>query len=172
MNIVLIGMRGSGKSAVAKLLSTKIGFGMVETDDLIEKGVSERIADIVRKNGWKEFRNLEFRVIKNVAKLDKSIVSTGGGVVENRENIVNLKHNGFVIYLKADLKTLNNRIRTDKSRPFLTDTDSMAKDLQSVLRKRKDLYENIADLTVFVDNKSVLEITSEIVNALKSKQII
>lgn len=170
MNIILIGMRGSGKSTVGKLLADKLRRSLIETDELVEKKASGKLSDFIRKNGWEKFRSVESKVVGDVTKMDNVIISTGGGVVENPENIKILAQNGFIIYLKTNIDILLTRIGKDKNRPLLTDAKNMEQDLQNVFRKRKNLYENAAQLIVATDSKTVHMVVEEIIMHLKKER--
>lgn len=172
MNIVLIGMMGSGKTTVGRLLAKNLNKHLLEIDEMIEDKIREKIAGYVVKNGWEKFRDCEKYILLKAANSENSIISCGGGVVEKPENIVNLKGKGFLIYLSASIETLYKRIGKDKSRPLLTKTGSMKADLANIFKKRKNLYEKSADLVIGVDNKTVLQITDEIINALNGKKLL
>lgn len=160
-------MRGSGKTTIGKLLSKKLNRKVLELDNLIEEKVGEKISDYISKNGWVKFRNLESEILSNAANSENSVISCGGGVVERPINIINLKRNGFLIYLAATIDTLYKRIGEDNARPLLTETNSMKTDLENIFQKRKDLYKKAADLIISVDNKSIDEICQEIIKALE-----
>lgn len=159
-------MRGSGKTTVGKSLSIKLCRPLIEVDSLIEVKIGGRIADFVAKNGWKKFRDCESEIISRISNKKNSVISCGGGVVERTENIKNLKRNGFLIYLSANVDTLYKRIGENKVRPLLTNAKSMKIDLENTFRKRKDLYKKAADLSISTDNKTVEEICRDIIRAL------
>ena len=81
MNIVLTGLRGSGKTKIGKLLAIKISWDFVDLDKEIEKEENMKISEIVNLKGWEYFRAKESQVIKKFANTDKKIISTGGGAV-------------------------------------------------------------------------------------------
>src|SRR3989338_7128109 len=98
-NIVLIGMRGSGKTTVAKLLSRKLNKEYIELDELIVEKVGMSIPKIVKKFGWDYFRHQESDIAEKVSSYNDKIISTGGGIVSKSKNIETLKKNGILILL-------------------------------------------------------------------------
>lgn len=168
MNLVLIGMRGSGKTTVAELLSKKLNRKFMETDKLLVKKAKITIPEIVSKYGWDHFRDLESEIIKDVCSHDKAVISTGGGVVVRQENINVLKKNSRIIYLSAKTETLWKRIGSDPNRPSLSGKQGKD-DLQTVLNQRKKLYLKTADYVLRTDGKSVLQITLEVLEYLKKE---
>ncbi len=91
MNIVLIGFRGAGKTALAKLLAEKLQMNLYTIDKMIEEKEGKRIREIVAEKGWSYFREIESQIIEEVSSKDNSIIDTGGGAVEDPTNIENLK---------------------------------------------------------------------------------
>lgn len=150
-NIALIGMPGCGKSTIAN----KISENYIDTDLLIEEKENRKIADIFKDNGEKYFRELETKTIKEVSALQGKIISTGGGVVLNKENIDSLRQNSKIIYIKRDLE----KICTTSSRPL----SSNFSDLKKRYEERKELYEQYSDYVV-ENNKTLNECVKEIVN--------
>ena len=156
MNIVLIGMRGSGKSTIGKILAQRLKTDLIETDSLIEKSEGQKIKDIVAKKGWNSFRSLERNIIASLKDRDNVVIATGGGVVLDKKNINILKKNGILIYLHASTEELLKRIKHAGGRPFLTNTSSMKKDIEDTFKLRKNLYENAANMiidTQYIDLK-------------------
>ncbi len=119
MNIVLIGMRGSGKTTVGKILARKLGRELVEMDELITQKAGLAIPEIVEKYGWSKFRDIEEEITSEVAGRDNIVNATGGGVVTREKNIAKLKKNGVLVWLKASVDTLVKRIGEDSERPLL-----------------------------------------------------
>ncbi|MEK7132852.1 MAG: 3-phosphoshikimate 1-carboxyvinyltransferase, partial [Patescibacteria group bacterium] len=151
-NIVLIGMRGGGKTTVAKLLGDKLGREFVELDELIEKREGLSIPDIVEKHGWEYFRDKESEIVHEVSAKHGAIISTGGGVITRPENIAELKENGFLIFLSTPADILASRIEHDPNRPPLTDVSSPEAEIATVLAERKKLYEAVADMVIKAGN--------------------
>src|SRR3989344_3134028 len=103
MYIVLIGYRGTGKSTIGSKLATLLHKKLVSTDELIVKKAGP-IPHIVKKYGWKKFRDIEEKVISEVSKKDNILIDCGGGVVERPIKMTRCKKNGKVILLTANIK--------------------------------------------------------------------
>nr|MBP9719249.1 shikimate kinase [Candidatus Levybacteria bacterium] len=132
MNIVLIGMRGSGKSTIARKLSKKLGKPYVEIDKLIAKRFETTIPAMVAAHGWEYFREKESEITKEVSAMDNVIISTGGGVVLRAENSMALQKSGKLFYLRCTIATLLKRIGHDKNRPALTGQSSLEEEMKEV----------------------------------------
>jgi shikimate kinase len=158
MNIFLIGYRGSGKTSVGSYLSDIIGWPYVDTDFLLVKELGMNISEIVDKKGWDFFRKKETNVLKKLCKNDKQIVATGGGIVLNQENRVNMKKSGKVVWLKANFTTVKKRIRIDSKtkdfRPSLTSKEH-DKEIKETLLLRKPLYEKAMDFSIDTDHLDI-----------------
>lgn len=153
-NIVLIGMRGSGKSTIAKALSKKLNRPFLDTDELIIEKAQKSVTEIVTQFGWPHFRQLESELIQEISHLEGHIISTGGGVPLDPANTEALKQNGKIIYLKVDPEILDQRIKgkEDDDRPALNPTKSS----KEILSDRQEIYEQAADIT-FDANEDDLE---------------
>jgi len=158
MNIVLIGMMGCGKSVVGKNLSENLSYNFIDTDNLIENKYG-KISEIFSNKGEKYFRKLETKIIKSISKTDKTIISTGGGIVLNEKNILYLKRNATIFYLKAKPETLF--MRTKGSERPLLQTGGLEK-INEILEKRTSLYEKYSNFTITTDDRKILEIVEEI----------
>ncbi len=106
MNIVLIGYRACGKTAIGRLLSERLNWPFLDTDVLIEQRCGMTIRDIFADRAEEAFREMERRIIAEVAQLDKHILSTGGGAVLNEDNARALKQRGLLIWLTASPETI------------------------------------------------------------------
>lgn len=153
MNIVLIGMRGSGKTTVGKILAQKTGRELIEMDELITQKAGLTIPHIVEKYGWERFRDLEEELTAEVAKRDNIVNATGGGVVTSEQNIIKLKQNGLLVWLTASVDTLSKRIGEDSQRPLLKGK-TQREDIEITLAERQPLYQKAADITVDTENKT------------------
>lgn len=136
LNVVLIGMPGSGKSSIGRLLAEKLGMDFVDSDEEIEKKDGRRIPEIFRDFGEDYFRNLESEVLKELGRGGGKIIATGGGVVKRRENYFSLKNNGRIILIERSLEKLST---TD--RPLSKDRLAVRK----LYGERKNLYDEFAD---------------------------
>ena len=159
-NIVLVGLMGAGKTTVGKYLAEKYKKDFIDTDAIIEAQKKTSIPDIFAKYGEDIFRQIEANIIKKISEQNNKIISTGGGVVENAENINNLKKNGILVYLKAPAKVLYERIKNQNNRPLLQNENPL-KTLQGLLQKREKNYMK-ADIIIETENKSVAEIAQEV----------
>ena len=159
MNVILTGLRGTGKSSVGKVLAQRLNFAFVDTDTRIEELAGCRIATIVAQHGWEHFRALERRVVTQVAATDRHIVAAGGGTLIDAENARLLKTRGVVVLLVCELSILHRRLALDSNRPSLTGQGSAAIELTQVWEARRERYHSVADVTydVSAESENVIE---------------
>lgn len=141
-SIVLIGMPGSGKSAVGRALSRRTGRSLVDTDLLIAERAGKSIPEIFRDAGEEAFRDLETDVIRSLSGRGGQIISTGGGAVLRPESVAALKHNGRLFWLNRDPARL---VPTD-DRP-LADTEEK---MRRLAVQREPVYRAAADEIIAV----------------------
>jgi len=167
MNIVLIGYRGTGKSAVGELLARKLNRETVSMDAEIVKKAGMSIPEFVEKNGWPAFRDLETEVALELAARDNIIVDCGGGIIERPENIPALRINGVIFWLQASVDVIVDRIAGGTERPALTEGKTFTEEVAEVLGQRMPLYSAVAQHTINTDEMTpaqVAESILEIVN--------
>ena len=155
MNIVLMGYRGTGKSAVGRLLAARLGRELVSTDTEIIKRAQHSIPEIVAQKGWEHFRDLESDICRELASRDQLVIDTGGGAILRAQNVEALKRNGTLFWLKASVGTITKRIGRGTQRPSLTGTKSFVDEIQDVLRERMPKYQAAADHAITTDNRSI-----------------
>lgn len=166
MNVVLIGYRGTGKSTVGGVVAARLGRSLVSTDAEIVKLVSQSIPEIVEKNGWEYFRDLEAKVCQELAGRTGLVVDTGGGAILRPRNVEVLKETGKLFWLTASVSTITERIGQDSQRPSLTGIKSFLGEIQDVLRERTPKYQAAADYVIATDGKLVTQVADEILARL------
>ena len=142
-NTVLIGMPGSGKSAVAAALGRMTGRPVVDTDAKIVQAVGMEITEIFRTLGEAAFREMETKVIRECGRKAGIIISTGGGAPMRRENVDALRQNGRIVLLERELSEL---MPTD-DRPLGNTREKM----EALYRERMPVYRAAADCAVPVE---------------------
>lgn len=169
-NVFLIGFRCTGKTSVGQMLSTRLGWGFIDTDSLLvsESGLS--IKEIVGTHGWETFRKMENAVVEQVCMLHRRVVATGGGVVINDANVRLMKSNGRLVWLKATPKTIKTRMMQDQDtevfRPSLTAKDSFF-EIEETLTERNPIYNAAMDFDVETDSRRIDEICDTILRQLR-----
>lgn len=161
MNLVLTGMRGSGKSYYGKALAKFLGWKFLDTDELIIKKEGKSIPELIQKNGWHDFRKLEKELCKELATLDEHVISTGGGIIIDKENEQLLRQNGKIIFLYRTIEKCAEYILQGtkaKDRPSLTgknlnDPNELLKELEELWQEREKRYRLSADLIIDVTNE-------------------
>ena len=167
LNVYLVGMMGSGKTTVGKLLAEQLNYRFFDTDILIETIVGKTIKEIFSQEGEATFRGLETQVLGEVSAYTRSVISTGGGVVLKAKNWSYL-HHGLIVWLDVPVELLVKRLAEDDTRPLLKETDLNLK-LTSLLEQRKSFYEE-ADLhIVIVESQEPKEIVTEIITQIPTK---
>lgn len=162
MNLVLIGYRGTGKSTVAELLATKLGWKAISTDAQIVEKAQRAIPDIVASHGWDHFRNLETEACLALKDRDRMVIDTGGGLILRPENVEALQPNSLVFWLTATVPTISRRISDDTQRPALTAGKTFVEEIQEVLTERTPKYQAAADHAIATDDRLPEAIASQI----------
>jgi shikimate kinase len=167
MNIVLIGYRGTGKSAVGKALAAKLGREVVSTDKEIVRRAGRSIPEIVAAHGWEYFRDLESEVCRDLAGQNNLVIDTGGGAILRQQNVDRLKQNGSLFWLTASVETIVSRIGRDTQRPSLTGTKSFVDEIQEVLHERIPRYQAAADHILPTDGRTIHQMVESILELVK-----
>ena len=149
MNIVLIGMPGCGKTTLSLELRKMLGYKAIDSDRYIKK-TSGMTVDELFEIGEDFFRIEETKALVHIMnKYDRTVVATGGGVVERACNKEVLKKNGFVIFINRDLNEIR-KVLTSKNRPLLRNNKD--KVLNLLYERRIDKYRDFCDMEVRVNN--------------------
>ena len=139
-NLVLIGMSGCGKSTLGKLAAEKLGKTFVDTDAEIIKRIGMSIADYFAAYGEDSFRKVESEVVQEISTQNNLVISTGGGVIKNPENIRWLKGNGTVIWIQRDPELLES----GNGRPLVPDQEAVRR----LYKERLPLYTAAAETII------------------------
>ena len=159
--IVLIGMPGSGKTTLGQDVAKELNLKFVDMDFFIEKSTGKSISEIF-ESGEEMFRTYETKTCEVLSRLDKSLISTGGGVVKKKENMD--YYNDFVVvFINRPLELILEDVDTS-TRPLLKDGKAR---LINLYRERIDLYNQYADVIVINDG-GLEDIVSEIVEKTRA----
>ena len=118
-NIFLVGLMGSGKTTVGRLLAKRLGLKFVDSDQEIESRTGATISWIFEIEGEDSFRQREMETIDELTSRQGILLATGGGSVIRPENREVLKKRGIVIYLRASVSNILKRTQHDRNRPLL-----------------------------------------------------
>jgi shikimate kinase len=170
-NIALIGFMGAGKTRTGKTLAQKLRLKSFELDNIIEKKAGKSISRIFSEDGETAFRNLESEVVKDISAQENAVIACGGGVVLNKTNIDNLRKNAIIVYLETSPEIISFRLKASgDKRPLLNTTDRERR-IEELLKQRKPLYEQAADIKITI-NELDLDTADLIIKELKASDSI
>ncbi|MEZ4907746.1 MAG: shikimate kinase [Saprospiraceae bacterium] len=155
-NIAMLGMMGTGKSTIGKNLAEKLNWEYIDTDRLIEAKEGITIKEIFDKYGEEHFRKLESDVLQSIFSKEKQVISTGGGIILNNENISMLKENCWNILLYGSPVNLAERTST-RNRPLLEGKEKES-EFQKIFDFRKNAYFRTADVLLSSDADTYINI--------------
>jgi len=166
--VVLVGMMGSGKTAIGRALALKLGVPYVDSDAEIEAAANATIAEIFARSGEPFFRDREAEVIARLLQSDPCVLSTGGGAYLAERNRAAISKHGVAVWLDADLDLLWERVRHKDTRPLLRTPDPR-KTLGEIFKDRAPIYQ-MADLRAEAKPEfSIDEMTAEVLRVLATR---
>jgi shikimate kinase len=165
--ISLIGMPGVGKSTVGVVLAKRTGLSFTDTDVDIQVREDRTLQEIMEAEGRPGFLAIEEAVLLEVP-LDHAVVSTGGSVIFSDRIMQRLKAAGPVVYLEADLDTLEHRVAANPLRGIASDSNQTYAD---VLAERAPLYRQYADITVDATLDSADAVAAAIMAAVLERNV-
>ena len=158
---MLIGMPTSGKTTVGRKLARDLGMEQIDMDRELVKRIGMPIANYFKKNGEGAFRKLESQLCRELRSTSGVIISTGGGVVKNEQNMFDLTSNGLVFWLDRSVEKLN----ATKSRPIASDREA----LERLYVERRELYEKYSDIRI--DNNEALSKAAEAIEKIMEESL-
>lgn len=145
MAITLIGFMGAGKTTIGSSLAERLSLPFIDLDHYIEEHQSRKIPDIFKTKGEVFFRRLEEAALKQLIN-EKIVLATGGGIIENTNNIKILKENNLNIWVDTNFDEMYNRIVGDLNRPNAASRS--LSELLDLYNKRRSRYNEIAYMKV------------------------
>ncbi|OGQ83932.1 MAG: hypothetical protein A2289_26005 [Deltaproteobacteria bacterium RIFOXYA12_FULL_58_15] len=161
MSLVLVGVRGSGKSTVGAMLAERLNLEFVDLDAAVEQQAGKSITAIFADEGEPAFRALESRVLANLADDVIRVVATGGGVVVSAENRRALALVGETVWLRVSPEQAVQRVQSSTHRPKLTELPPL-EEAQKIANEREPYYEEVAEAVFSTDGKSAEQVCDEL----------
>ncbi|MFH1578209.1 MAG: shikimate kinase [Candidatus Omnitrophota bacterium] len=164
-NIYIVGFMATGKTALAKELSRQLKQGFLDLDSLIEQRQGRKISRIFADDGEAHFRSLEKQTLKEASRKQGLVVSCGGGIVLDKENIRLMKQTGVIICLSSRPGVIVERSRGHKHRPLLN-VDNPEQRIKELLKIRAPFYVQ-ADYTIDTSDLTIPELANKILEYIK-----
>jgi len=164
-NLVLVGMMGSGKSTIGRIIARKLQYDFIDIDNEIEKIEGKTISEIFIKKGEEYFRELEEKVVLYELNSKIKVISLGGGSFINKKIRNNIKKDHFSVWLKWNYDTLIERITKNDKRPLVKKLSK--KNLINMIKDRSVIYSE-ANIKIECENLSKKEIVNIILKAYEN----
>lgn len=164
MNIVFIGMPGSGKSCMGRIVSRKFKMKIIDGDKLIEQNVGKPLQQIIDENGLEYFKKLEEETLLSI-KEDNVIISPGGSAIYYEKAMNYFKENAIIVYLFISPETLKQRLGDYSKRGVVLEE---GKTLDDLYMEREPLLRKYADITVSCDGKAYSKYQAELLSKLEA----
>ena len=161
-NIALIGFMGTGKSSVGQIVAAQLHFTFLDTDHVIEARTGKTIAEIFAQDGEPAFRALEKKLAGELVGRKKTVISTGGGLPANPDNLASLKEHSLVVCLWASPEKIWERVRSQTHRPLLNEPDPLAK-IRSLLAEREPCYRQ-ADVLLNTELRALKDVAQQVIH--------
>ncbi len=165
-NIYLCGFMGSGKSAIGRLISKRQGLKHIDSDREIEKLKDMKIPEIFKKYGENYFRKLETDFLKSLKDSENLVISTGGGMMINKENAKIAKSNGIIVLLEIPFDLCWERIK-NSNRPLVV--NNKKDKIKTIYDERQKMYRLNANIAVSNDKSSSL-CANKIISLIKFRE--
>ena len=170
MNITITGFSGTGKTTISKLVARKLDKRLVSTDEEITRKIRMSPEKIVKRHGWERLRESETSVVESISELDDYVMDAGCGIVLRNENIVNLKKNGIIIFLTADIKSIAARLRRREEKDDFTKSNYIDK-VKGAMAEFEERCKKSADYIIDTSNMSPEEACDLIVHYIQMELV-
>src|SRR5262245_51407595 len=167
-NLALIGFMGTGKTTVGRLAADILHFTFLDTDDVIEGRTGLTVTQIFERQGEAAFRELERRLVEELTRRKKTVISAGGGLPLPGPNLASLKTHALVVCLWASPEKIWDRVRSQTHRSLLNEPDPLAK-IHQLLEVRGPHYRQ-ADVLVNTEMRSLREVAAQVVHQFHMAQ--
>jgi shikimate kinase len=161
-NIALIGFMGTGKSSVGQIVAQQLHFTFLDTDHVIESRTGKSISDLFAQDGEAAFRELEKKIVAELAARKKTVISTGGGLPVNPDNLASLKTHALTVCLWASAEKIWERVRSQTHRPLLNEPDPLAK-IKKLLEQREPFYRQ-ADVLLNTEMRALKDVAQQVIH--------
>ena len=168
MNIILIGMPGSGKSTLGVILARRLGYGYLDTDSFISQKEKSTLQGIIDNKGLDYFLATESEIGSEIV-CDRVVIATGGSMVMATSAMEHLKEIGKVIYINVPLSELKRRLGNYKDRGIaMKDGEG----LEAILAEREPFYKKYADIVVnYRDGDDLEQTVDNVINSIKKQAV-
>ena len=151
---------GTGKTSVGKIVADQLHFEFLDTDEMIHQRTGRTIADIFARDGEPAFRQMERQVVGDLSARKKTVISTGGGLPADPENLALLKSHALVVCLWSSPEKIWERVGHQSHRPLLHDPDPQKK-IRDLLASREPFYKQ-ADVLINTDIRALREVAQQV----------
>jgi shikimate kinase len=164
--IILIGFMGSGKTTVGRALAGRLGWELVDTDDLVEARTGMPVVRIFRDLGERTFREREAEALASLDHRARLVIATGGGAPAQPRNRQFFSAPAAIFHLRVSLESVHDRTRGDVGRPLLSLSENA---LRALYESRQPVYESMGN-AVETDHRKPEEIAEEILVLLRAQE--
>lgn len=166
--VAMVGMMGAGKTAVGRVVATRLGVPFLDSDAEIERAANLTVPEIFERDGEVFFRKREAEVITRLLKTESCILSTGGGAFLAQANRDHISGQGVSVWLDASIDLLWSRVRHKDTRPLLRTPDPRGT-LTALYEARVPIY-RLADLSVACGAQFTIEkMAGRVIDALLTR---
>ena len=162
---------GVGKTTIAEILNKKLAYKILDSDAEIERLEKTNVTEIFKK-GESFFRDLETKFLTNIQHLENTVLSVGGGIIEREKNLALLQNLGLLFFLEMPLDLLWQRIKEDKTRPKITQSESEAQNFlafKNLYQSRLSQYQK-ADFTISIKTETPEQVADKIITIYKGSR--
>lgn len=160
---------GTGKTSVGRLVAEQLRFDYLDTDELIQSATGKTITEIFEQDGEASFRKLEEQIVEELSAKTETVISTGGGLPANPNNLARLKTHALVVCLWASPGKIWERVKNQTHRPLLQNPNPQEK-IRELLAARESFYKQ-ADVLLNTELRSLREVAQQVAHQFRLEAV-